>query len=196
MRTEYRNWDVRGELREATEDMGDGGPPVRLGYSEMHVRIDTGDGTVYEVVLTEGNELVGLTIRRKGLTRTNLRDVPLGELHAVATEVLERFDFAAVEDELPTGTAETLAGWGPGEHRCPDDAEPTLGEFARLWETHPKGGRVRGKLYTTRRDYLAARLGKSKSTVDVWTRKARAEGHLPPATTGRPKAEPGDDAAS
>lgn len=187
MRTDYRNWRVSGELREITEEQGHGLPPRPTGRSEIHVRIETERGGEYVLALSESGELEALTIRRRGITRASLRDVPLRDLQAVAADYRERFDDLYASEGFPSVLAEDLAGWEPGEHQCSDDPAPSLEEFAEQWKARPKGGRFRGRLYPTRRAYLAARYSIAESTVDVWTRKARAADLLPPPRTGRPK---------
>lgn len=188
MRSDYRNWTVSGELRELTEAQGPGLPPMPLGRCEVVVRIETEPGTRYELALSESGELEALTVRRRGITRASLREVPLRDLQAVAADYRDRFHELREGDDLPTVLAEELAGWEPGEHRHADDTAPTLEAFAEQWKAHPKGGRLGGTLYPTRRAYLAALYSIAESTVDVWTRKARAAELLPPPTTGRRKA--------
>ncbi|WP_115260934.1 hypothetical protein [Micrococcus luteus] len=178
---------MSGELREVVEDQGDGLPPLPLGYSEVLVRIETEGGVGYVLTLSESGELEALTIRRPGLTRANLRDVPLRDLQAVAADYRERFHDLHEGEDYPTVLAEELAGWEPGEHTCPHDRAPSLAEFAEQWKAHPKGGRIAGRLHPTRRSYLAALYSIAESTVDSWTRKARAADLLPPPRTGRPK---------
>jgi len=200
-RASYKQWHLRVDTRTMYRYSETGERSEQTG---VPVVVISGDyrGFVWEASARDGR-LASLAICPVGdavLDQRALRNIPLGYIEEAAVSAAIEIDeyLAPVERDgelylsvAPVSEALDNAARQPGEVRMRGDSPP-LQEFAAAWRatppfvTIPDADGVPQRI--SRRDALARKFYKSKSSIDKWTRAARDSGHLaePPRTSPRP----------
>lgn len=183
MRQSYKNWTVRGLLRERVDWTMDGEPFVEVpggGGRELAVVIfDEGRGWKVEATLNDDrDEVMSLRVDDPGgIAQRELQGLPLGWIRDAARGYINRYERYR-EEGFHAHEALRMADRDPGEVEI-SPVLPTLSEFAEEWRSTddvvypPNGERL------TRRQYLAKRYNRSVWWVDKQTKEARARGLLP-----------------